>query len=47
MLVLLLATCEAALDRFGGPDVQVADQLMRSLRRVIEATQTELEALEK
>jgi hypothetical protein len=46
MLILLLATCEAALERFGRPDVQVADQLVSDLRRVIEATQTELEALE-
>ena len=46
LLILLLATCEAALERFRGPDAQVDDRLVRDLERVIEGTQTELEALD-
>ena len=47
MLILLLATCEEALEKFGRPDVRVDDRLVRDLQRVIEGTRTELDALEK
>jgi hypothetical protein len=46
MLVLLLATCETAVDRLGRADAQVDDELVRDLERVIERTQTELRALD-
>jgi hypothetical protein len=46
LLILLLATCETALERFGRPDVQVDDRLLRDLERVIEGAQTELKALD-
>ena len=47
MLILLLATCEAALERLGGSDGQVDGRLVRDLERVIEGTQAELKAFEK
>jgi hypothetical protein len=47
MLILLLATCETALDRFGRADHQVDDKLVTDLERVIERTRTELKALQK
>lgn len=46
MLILLLATCEAALDRFKRPDARVDDELVKDLERVIAGAQLELEALE-
>jgi hypothetical protein len=46
MLLLLLATCETALDRFSRPDVLVDDELVADLERVVERTRRELEALE-
>jgi hypothetical protein len=46
MLILLLATCEAALERFGRADAQVDDELVRDLERVIARTQTELRAFD-
>lgn len=46
MLILLLATCETALERFGRADGQVDDKLVRDLERVIEGTRRELKALE-
>lgn len=47
MLILLLATCEAALERFGGADVHVDHRLVRDLERVVEGTKAELEALDR
>ncbi len=47
MLILLLATCEAALERFGRADVQVDHRLVTDLERVIQGTQAELEALDR
>jgi len=46
MLILLLATCEAALERFGRADAQVDERLVSDLERVIEGTQAELKALD-
>jgi hypothetical protein len=46
MLVLLLATCETAVDRFGSADAQVDDELVRDLERLIERARTELRALQ-
>jgi hypothetical protein len=46
MLILLLATCEAALDRFRSADALVDDKLVTDLERVIERTRAELEALD-
>jgi hypothetical protein len=46
MLILLLATCETALERFGLPDNRVDDTLMSDLERVIEGAQAELRALD-
>jgi hypothetical protein len=46
VLILLLATCEAALERFRRPDHQVDGRLVRDLERVIEGTQAELKALD-
>jgi hypothetical protein len=46
MLILLLATCEVALDRFGSADAQVDDRLVTDLERVVERTRTELEAFD-
>ena len=46
MLILLLATCEVALERFGGADDQVDANLVRDLERVIAGAQAELKALE-
>ncbi len=46
MLILLLATCEAALERFGTPEVQVRASLLKDLERVIEGARTELEAFD-
>jgi hypothetical protein len=46
MFLLLLATCETALDRFARADARVDDQLVTDLERVIERTRRELEALE-
>ena len=47
MLILLLATCEAALERFGRADAQVDRGLVKDLERVIAGTQAELEALDR
>jgi hypothetical protein len=47
VLLLLLATCETALDRLSRPDVLVAHELVTDLERVIERTRTELEAFER
>jgi hypothetical protein len=46
MLILLLATCEAALERFGKADAQVDAELVRDLEQVIARTQMELKALD-
>jgi hypothetical protein len=46
MLILVLATCEAALEKFGGADDQVDARLVRDLERVIEGTRAELKALD-
>jgi hypothetical protein len=47
MLILLLATCETALERFGGADDQVDARLLRDLARVIERARAELNALDE
>lgn len=46
VLILLLATCEAALESFGRPDVHVDERLVRDLQRVIEGAHAELEGLD-
>ena len=46
MLILLLATCETALETFGRADARVDDKLVKDLERVIEGTRTELKALD-
>jgi hypothetical protein len=46
MLILVLATCETALERFSKVDDQVGDELLADLERVIAGTRRELEALE-
>jgi hypothetical protein len=46
MLILLLATCETALERFGTPEPQVRASLLTDLERVIDGARTELEALD-
>ena len=47
MLILLVATCETALERFGRADVQVDARLLRDLERVIEGAKAELKALDE
>ncbi len=46
MLLILLATCETALERLGRPDGQIDGRLVADLERLIERTRTELDAFE-
>jgi hypothetical protein len=45
MLMILLATCETALETFRTRDSQVGRELLTELERLIERTRAELEAL--